>query len=265
MDRTVQTPSPVPATTWNPPPAWGAPAAPSPAAGTAQDLAALRWFKVASIVALVGAALGFLYPVVASVLGSFPLAAPTAGGTATIPESTVWGIFGIAAVGVLFSAVSYGFLRAGFARLRPLDRKFSSTPSFAVVAVVGFILVALGLLLLASGLISALRCAAGVTPLPTACVPVGTFLGAVGLIVLGGVVVLVGVIGTLVGIWRLGDRYEDGLFKAGAILLVLFGIVGSILLLVAVVRAEGLVRARADVWVAPPLTSSPFPPPPPHT
>ncbi len=235
---------------------------PSPPAPREAELAALSSIKIAAIIAIVGTALGFLYPLAEALSGSYSFGLPS-GGSTTFPESTVWAVFGISAVGYLIAAVSFGFLRAGFARLRGFDRRFTSTPAFAVVAIVGFLLLAGGLLAFASAVVAMFRCAGGVTPIPTSCISAGSLLGSAGLLVLGGVVLLVGAIGTIIGIWRLGDRYDDGLFKAGAILLIFIGIVGAILLLVGVIRAEGLVRSQPVASAVLPPTASPFPPPTP--
>jgi hypothetical protein len=49
------------------------------------------------------------------------------------------------------------------------------------------------------------------------------------------IVLLIGAIGLLIGIWRLGTRYQEGLLKVAAILLILpvLNIVGFVLILVA--------------------------------
>lgn len=262
--RSVQTPVPAPAPAWTPPPAWGGPTVPSPSAPKEVDLAALASIKIAAIVAIVGTALGYVYLIVESVWWGYSFGLPSAGSTTTFPASTVWAVFGTDAVNLLIAAVSFGFLRAGFARLRGSDMRFASAPAFAVVAIVGFLLLAGGLLALASAVVATFRCAGGVTPIPSNCVSLGSLLGGVGLLGLGAVVLLIGAIGTLIGVWRLGDRYDDGLFKAGAILLVFVGIVGAILLLIGVTRAEGRVRSLPVGSVPLPPSGSPFPPPPPR-
>jgi len=46
----------------------------------------------------------------------------------------------------------------------------------------------------------------------------GLLLGALALLVVGGILTLVGVIGTMIGVWRLGTLYSDTGLKVAAFL-----------------------------------------------
>ena len=63
----------------------------------------------------------------------------------------------------------------------------------------------------------------------------GTLAGLILIVGIAAILALVGYIGLLIGLWRLGTRYDSGLFKAGAILAIfpLLNLVGAILILVA--------------------------------
>lgn len=245
------------------PPGWGAPT--SVAASTkGADLAALSSFKIAAIISIVSSALGYTYPLFSSLGGGYSFSVPMGGSTTSLTNAAVSTFFGIVIVGLAIAIVSYLFLRSGFARLRAVDGRFASTPTFAIVAIVGLVMVAAGLGVFLGWLLQLLSCAGSLSTIPSSCVNLGTLLGGVALLGIGGIILLVGVIGTVVGIWRLGDRYNDVLFKVGAILLIFFGFVGAILLLIGVVRAERNVRAAPDVsapqFSSPPPPGAPLPP-----
>lgn len=239
-----------------PPPGWGPQSRTPPSKPT--DLEALRRFKLASIVSIVGTAAGFLYPLVASLSGQYSIAIPTAGGSVTLNATAVYAAFGTAVVGMLLGFVGLLLMRMGFVALRKVDSRFESTPTFALVAMIGFLLLAGGVGLFIGWLVPFVSCVNGASTVPAGCVNVGTLLGAVALLGIGGLLLLIGGIGTLIGVWRLGDRYNDGLFKAGAILLIFLGVVGSILILIAASKAEGAVRNMPDL----PAPGTYAPPPP---
>jgi MFS family permease len=255
----LQTPAPPGPSTWNPAPGWDAfhPGAPPQ---PAVDLDALSKFKVASIVALVSTAAGFLYPLVAGALGYYTVSVPTGGGTPTIHATALYGVAGAIVFGAALSLVSLAVLRSGFVRLRPVDGRFESTPTFVLLAMIAYVLIAIGFVALVAVLVQIVNCIGGATTVPPGCVNAGGLLGGIALLGIGGIILLIGGIGTIIGIWRLGDRYHDGVFKAAAILWIFIGLVGAILTLIAVSRAERMVRSAPP---APSFAAAPFVPPPP--
>ena len=229
------------------------------------DLRALGRFKLAAIVGIVGAALGFAYPLFANLGGAFPVVLPAAGGgVPSVNVSGLYAVFGAAVVGMFLGVLALVYLRGGFVQLRSLDGRFGSTPTFVLLAMIALVLIGLGLAALLSGLVQLLNCASGLASIPSSCLSGGVasaLFGGIGLIGIGGILLLVGGIGTVIGVWRLGDRYHDGLFKAAAILWIFFAVVGSILLLIAAMHAETAVRQAPPAAAVP----GPFVPPPPPT
>ena len=109
---------------------------------------------------------------------------------------------------------------------------------------------ALPILLLALfGLVYALEqaitCAGSGNPITSACLNVGTLLGIVAVMGITAIIILVGYIGLLIGIWRLGSRYSSDGFKVGAVLLIfpVLSVAGAILILVSARNA----RARIEM------------------
>lgn len=246
---------------WGASPSWSGPATPAPSKET--DLQALGRIKLAAIIGILGAALGITYPLVANLTGSSFLVVPTSGGGVPSVNTTgLYSVLGAAVTGVFLSVLALVYLRGGFVQLRSVDRRFGSTPTFVLLALIAFVIVGLGLVVLLAGLVQLLNCVAGLSTIPSSCLTggaAGALFGGLGLLVVGAILLLVGGIGTVIGVWRLGDRYQDGLFKAAAILWIFFAVVGAILLLIAAMHAETAVRQAPAVAATP----GPFVPPPP--
>ncbi len=245
---------------WTPRSAWGPQGIPPP--DTREfDLHALSKIWIAALISVVGSALGVAVPFGLSSSGYFPLTIPTTGGTLSFGSTTLLAVFGVALVGLALSMVAFGFYRAGFVTLRGVDLRFSSAPTWALLVIVGLVVVWLGLLLALSGLLQLVSCTGATSPIPASCIPFGAVLGGAALLLVGAILLLVGYIGTLVAIWHLGDRYGESLFKIGAVLLIIpfLSIVGQILILVAASRVETHLRQRPVYPLAP---SVGYPPPP---
>jgi hypothetical protein len=180
------------------------------------------------------------------------------GGTAslytvrTTTTGTAYDFSGLFYVVIVASAVLelavVVLLRSAFRRLAPIDSRFSTPSKLALLLIAGFLIVLLGLVPLVEGTQALTGCIANSTntTLPANCAGLGDLLVGALVVLAGGIVALIGYIGCLLGIWRFGARYQNDLFKVGAILLIfpLVSIVGAILILVAArgarMRAAGL-------------------------
>ncbi|MCI4352766.1 MAG: DUF973 family protein [Thermoplasmata archaeon] len=226
-----------------------------------KDLAALSRIRGAAIVAMVGAAASAAISVVLST-GGYLRFAPTT--TTTLPTFTSMFLFiflGVELAAFAALVASFELYREGFVELRDVDTRFSSSPTFALLAMIGFVILAVGLLVLLLALYNIVSCAGHTLPIPLGCLQLGTLLGGVALAGIGGIVALIGVIGTLVAIWRLGERYAESLFKVGAILLIIpfLNIVGQILIFVAARGATSRIQQHPGPGFAPSFLA---PPPP---
>lgn len=74
------------------------------------------------------------------------------------------------------------------------------------------------------------------------------FFGGGVVALVGGLATLVGLIGILIGVWRLGTRYGDGVFKVSALLLIfpIVSFVGAILILYSAYSHRNRVAAMAN-------------------
>jgi uncharacterized membrane protein len=150
-------------------------------------------------------------------------------------------------VGAVLAVLELIFFRRAFRALAPQDSRFSTPASLVLLALVAIMIVFLagaGVFII---LFQAVACAGTGNPITSTCFSIGAILGLLGLLVVGAILALIGYIGLLIGIWRLGARYNDDSFKAGAILLIfpVLNLVGLILVLLATKKA------RANLGIGP--------------
>ena len=75
------------------------------------------------------------------------------------------------------------------------------------------------------------------------------FIGALALLVIGGILAIVGLIGgEILGLWRVGTRYDSTIIKVGAIFVIvpLLNYVGPILLLIGSLEAKKKVGSQTQ-------------------
>jgi hypothetical protein len=207
---------------------------PSPATRPA-DLLALSSVTIAAIIGLVGtiASLATLFVRSAT---SISAATQSNGSVSFTLSATQLDVLAAAAgVGLLFWIAEVLLYRRAFRTLARHDPRLSTPSILMMVALIGLaIIVAAGAGLVVL-LYQAVQCAGPGNPITTACL---NFSGAGGLgllLGLGAVLAVIGYIGLLVGIWRLGTRYGESMFQAGAVLLLFpfLNVIGVILILVA--------------------------------
>ena len=222
----------------------GPPPGPTPVSRSA-DRRSLVFVEWASILFIVSGIVGAVFDFSGRLTGLVSASTTSQGTTVSLPSPWVWvGYLGALTAVDLATLV---LLRVSFRSLAPLDRRFSAPATLAWVALFGAVLVLIGAGLLLVGLYQAVSCVGSGNPLTRGCLFTGVFVGGLGLAIVGGITALVGAIGILIGIWRLGSRYDESLFKVGAILLIfpLVNIVGAILMLVASRSARQKVEAMA--------------------
>jgi uncharacterized membrane protein len=205
--------------------------------------------QIAAIVALLGALLSLV-----SLIGS---PAVTVVGDSTNPSATairitaqgLYLLVAVSAAAIAFTLVELYFFRRAFRALASQDRRFSTPASLTLLVLVAILIVALVGGGLISELYQSIQCAGPGNPITSTCLNLGNFLGLFALLGLAGILALIGYLGLLVGIWRLGSRYGESMFKIGAILLLipLLNFVGVILILVAARSARGRIAAGGPV------------------
>lgn len=142
--------------------------------------------------------------------------------------------------------VAMVLLLIGFRKLKRVDSARFSTPSIMmIILIVGSLIAGFGVVPFFYGIPAIL------TQVPTTpgSVPSSSFMSALaGVVVyalvagIGGLLALIGLIGgVILGLWRVGSRYDEPLFKIGAIFIIipLLDVVAPILILVAARQARG--------------------------
>ncbi len=246
---------------WSPRMAWGPQGQQAPNTREA-DLSALSKIWTAALVSILGSILGVAVPLTLSFFHYISFTIPATGSAVTYGTTALYLVLGIGLVGLVISIIAFWFYRDGFLALRPVDPRFASSPTWALMVIIGLIMVSLGLVAVLAGIVQILTCTGTSTTIPASCISLGALLGGLALLVIGAIVLLIGYIGTLVAIWRLGSRYNDALFKVGAVLLIIpyLSIIGQILILVAASGVRKRVEQTPGAGFAPSVT---YPPPPP--
>ena len=204
---------------------------PTPASSSADrhSLALIEWVAVLLIASGV---VGAVFEFSGAATGLFSATTTSAGTTLSLPSPWIWFAYlgGLAAVDLVVLVL----MRMSFRALVPVDGTFSTPASLALVALIGALVALAGAALLLDAVYSALNCVGSGQPITSGCLFSGPFVAGAALLVIGGIAALVGGIGILIGIWRLGTRHNESLFKVAAILLILpfLNIVGAILMLV---------------------------------
>lgn len=240
-------PSASPPGTVSPPLAYPGPTPYAPYAGTylptarptptstVTDQSALSRVTWAALLGLVGALLSFVELFFTRASSFVAVSGGGSNASFSLDLSALYLAVALGGVGVFFALVELGLLRVAFRTLASHDGRFSTPSKLVLLAIVALILlVVIGFAILAV-LYAAIACAGTGHPITTACINLGNLLGLLALFVIVGIVLLVGYIGLLIGIWRLGTRYDEAMFKVGGILLIfpVLNIVALILILVA--------------------------------
>ncbi len=186
-----------------------------------------------------------------SAIASFVV--PYAVGYSTFSPSTnfaslnvVYGLMGTLGASVVFTLLMFWYFRASFRALAAGDAGLRTSATFTIFAVFGAVIAIGALLWILGQAYQWFQCAGGVMPVPTSCIARGPILAALGLLAVGAVLYLVGWVAVLLGIWRLGVRYNEPLFKIGMVLYIfpLLNIVGLILIIVASRSVRNKLGAR---------------------
>jgi hypothetical protein len=238
------------------------------------ELRSVRALRIAGILALVGVLLGLIVPYAISAATGAPnvfgatnfIGVSGTGNNTTIHFNTgvLWTILGIAVAGGVLTILSLIFFRQSFTSLKGVDSRFSTPATLAMVGLIGLIIVILGAVVLFDAFAQLSGCVFSANVFGRANTCAGTLvLLILGIAVLGigGIVALIGYIGILIGVWRVGVRYDSTLLKVAAILWIFpyVNVVAGIL-----IRAETTTLAhRLEGQPGMPMSGPGVPPPPP--
>ena len=139
--------------------------------------------------------------------------------------------------------------RSAFSSLASVDRPHFRAPSIlTLLIIVGTPIASTGALLIFTALpsilssVSQAQATGAATPPTIPSTVLQTLTFGAGVAGLGGLIAFIGLIGgVMLGLWRVGGRYDNSLIKAGAILIIIpfLDIVVPVLLLIGVHQARG--------------------------
>jgi hypothetical protein len=218
------------------PPSWGPPGAVPPAYSPLDRnaLADLKTFALLGIVGIIISVIAILGSNVGRIMtvssGSF------AGAISTGVALSILGV-----VGFIIGIIALLKARSAFKDLSTVDHRFSTPATLVLVFFVGMIFFILFFIALAAviGLVIASAITASGTYNATpGLVAAGLALAAFG--VLGTICFIVGAIGMILGLWRVGERYGEDMIKIGGILYIIpfVDIVAPILVYLGVNNAQ---------------------------
>ena len=203
------------------------------------DRRALRAVRWASILGLVASVAGLVALTVPGFTQLVTVSSTNAGPVLSTGGTTQLGVY-VAATAVL-GLVELFLYRSAYRTLSEVSREFSAPSTLSLLAIVGALLAVVGFALLFAAIVEAIHCVGAGHPITSACLFDGGFWAAVALLGTGALLAVVGFIGILVGLWRMGRRFDMPLFKVAAILLILpyLSVLGQILLLVGTTQELG--------------------------
>ena len=181
---------------------------------TGKDLAGLKQIRNASLVSIIGiilslAGLGTVEKLLLS------------GITSRSPASAVSLIFLVGLIGGLIGLISIVLYRSAFGMLRNVDvRRFDTPNNFTTVFIVGFVLFIIAMLFLLGGIDAK---------------SISLTVGGLIIIIISAILLILGDVGGIIlGLWRVGDRYDSTAIGIGAIFYIIpyFDVLAPILVFI---------------------------------
>ena len=213
----------------------------------AEDRYVLSRVTWGAVFGVASAIISFFFLSIGPITSTYAFTITVSSSTFT-PDLTVIALYvGVICTGLILTLLELWFWRAAFRVLERQSPGFSTPAKMSLLAAIALVVVVLLVVVLFGIMYATLACAVsgiGVTP---HCFDNTVVFTLLVLIALGLVALLAGFVGVLVGIMRLGDRYCEGMFKVGAILLILpfLNLAGMVLILTAARKAYARVRGAS--------------------
>ncbi len=180
------------------------------------EIAGTRRIKWGALMGFLGLALAIAGIFVA--LAAIPLGGVAGGSGAqsnAIYYTVLAGVVSVLA-GILLAFLSFVLYMSGFGSLRTADARFRTPRILGLVGLVGLALAAVFMVLYVDSILNALACATSDTTCQNNATTLARWI--VVLAYLGGLLGFVGLLGTVLGLFRFGSRYSSSLARVGAIL-----------------------------------------------
>lgn len=197
---------------------------PSPSPPGPEELPAIGHFSIASLLGIIAFLISTAFGAIAVLYlrGAVIVRGPN--NTVTISQNLIpllWTSAGIEAVSLAILIVALLYFRSTFASLSGVVRTFSTPATLAVVAIVGAALLIVAVFVEVNYTTGLINCLNQPGATGSGCTTGGALLGSLGLVALAAVVFVIGLIGVLIGIWRVGVRYQKDLPRIGAVLAII--------------------------------------------
>lgn len=225
----------------------------TPARAETTGAARIKWGALLGLIALALAIGGIFVAITALPLGGL---ATSASGSQAILNTIYAGVL-MVVTGVFLGFLSFVMYVGGFSSLRKADGRFRTPMVLGAIGLVGLLLIGAFTLFYAGSIQTAIAC----SPSDTTCQNNATTLarGIVVLAYVGGLLGFVGLIGTILGLFRFGSRYSTPIVKVGAILYIIpfVAVVAPLLVLIGSMQVQ---RKLRQVGTMAPAPSIPQPP-----
>ena len=164
-------------------------------------------------------------------------------------------------LGAILIFVSMILYTISFSSMKRAAPGFGAPFGLAIVGLIGALLIVTGIGVALLSVLSAVSCAASNAGGHVGgCLSVSALLGGVAAVGLGALLAFIGWIGILIGVYRIGSRYNSTITKVGAILYIIpfVSVVGPILVFVGL---QGIVQNMNRMPAAPSPPAPMMPPP----
>lgn len=149
------------------------------------------------------------------------------------------------AVSSILTLIGLYYMFRGFTILKGIDMQFSLGRTGTILEFIGMSLVIIGTLALLATIVPIVG--NGTTPpVNTSQINLGAIIGLAFLILFAAIILLVGVILAVIGLYRVGTQFDNSLVHVGAILSIFLGIVGIPLLYIGFTEIINQLRAKAQ-------------------
>jgi len=213
------------------------------------ELRGVRMARAGALASFIGLVLILISPILIffTLAVHLPLVGETRGsGSLTI--ALLEELVALVAVGALLTLISMVLYIIAFSTLRKVHDGFGGPMVLSIIGVIGMLLITLGVALVLVTILQAVGCVA--SGAASSCLSVADLVTGVYAVLGGLLLAFIGWIGLLIGVYRIGKRYDSTLTKVGAILYIIpfLSVIAPLLVLIGI---QGIVHRLEQSATAP--------------
>ncbi len=147
----------------------------------------------------------------------------------------------ISIIGSILSIVALIFLMLSFKLLSGNDKNFKMPFEFTLLSLIGLVLMIAGLFVMFGSAVLSAGFSNIAASLLAPSVSTGGLIAGTAMMIVGAILALIGFIaGVILGLWRVGKKYNSSMISIGAIFLIIpvLDIVGTILIIVGLLKLQ---------------------------